>query len=292
MRRGTWTILALGLSIFGCSPAFLANPGIDPELYPEPSRNAITFWGHATSYIDVGGVGIVTDPVFEDGYSPWHGRKIPSPPTSAYDQTDIILISHAHRDHLQPKSIARFSEGTVILCPEPSAKYVDDLDLEVRVMKPGDEYEFAGGRIVAVPAHHPGGRNSFRANHDGDALGYVIHTSSQTIYYSGDTAYFPGLHDIGRAHQPDVVILNINVHLNSYEAILAIGALGVPTVIPTHFGAYAGSNARRSPAWRDELQRLMGETIVSLEVGESYHWQGTDLAQDRKVPAKDSLEDD
>ena len=291
MRRSTGILLILGFSISGCSPAFLANPGIDPELYPEPQTNTITFWGHATSYIDVGGVGIVTDPVFEDSYSPWHGRKIPAPPSSAYDQTDIILISHAHRDHLHPRSIARFSKGTVVLCPEPSAKHLDDLGLEVRVMKPGDEYEFAGGKIVAVPAHHPGGRNSFRANHDGDALGYVIHTSSQTIYYSGDTAYFPGLSDIGLAHHPDVVILNINGHLNSYEAILAIGALGAPTVIPTHFGAYGGSNARRSPGWREELQRLMGETIVSLEVGESLSWQGRQLAQDRMVSAGNPLED-
>ena len=226
----------------------------------------------------------LTDPVFEDSYSPWHGRKIPAPPPSAYDQTDIILISHAHRDHLHPRSIARFSSGTVILCPEPSAMHVDDLGHEVRVMSPGDEYEFPGGNIVAVPAHHPGGRNSFRAGHDGDALGYVIRTSSRTIYYSGDTEHFPGLYDIGRKYRPDIAILNINTHLNSYDAVLAIGALGAPTVIPSHFGASGGTNARRSPGWRAELGRLIGEVVVPLGVGESLPLPGIRSHQVRKRP--------
>ena len=36
-----------------------------PQLFPAPPRDAITFWGHACVYIDVDGVGVVTDPVFE-----------------------------------------------------------------------------------------------------------------------------------------------------------------------------------------------------------------------------------
>ena len=63
-------------------------------------------------------------------------------------------------------------------------------------MRPGDEYPFPGGKIVAVPAHHPGGRNSIKANHDGDALGYVVYTPTKRIYYSGDTEYFQGMFDI------------------------------------------------------------------------------------------------
>jgi L-ascorbate metabolism protein UlaG (beta-lactamase superfamily) len=235
--------------------------------------------GHATNYIDVDGVGIITDPVFEDAYSPWHSRKIDVPPPETYDQTDIILISHAHRDHLHPKTLARFPKETVILCPEPSAKHVDDLGMTVRIMAPGDEYDFPGGTIIAVVAHHPGGRNALKARADGQALGYVVRTPEQTIYYSGDTDYFEGFYDVGRIHKPDIAILNINSHLNSYDVLLAIGALRYPTVMLSHYGAYNGTNSRRSPGWHAELEQLIGEELVSLEVGNHLLLAGDDAGR-------------
>jgi L-ascorbate metabolism protein UlaG (beta-lactamase superfamily) len=251
-------------------PAISVRPALDAGLYPEPPLNAITFWGHATSYIDVSGYGIVTDPVFAGAYSPFHRRTIPSPPEYAYDQTRLILISHAHFDHLHPGTLEKFTEGTVVLCPVPAANHVDEMGLEVQPMEPWETYEFTGGTVTAVPAHHPGGRLSLKARHDGRALGYVIETEESTIYYSGDTEYFAGLAEIGRAFDIDVAIVNINGHLNSYDAILAIAAIGMPKVIPTHHGAYAGSNARRSPEWRADLMAEMGETIIPLGVGDSH----------------------
>jgi L-ascorbate metabolism protein UlaG (beta-lactamase superfamily) len=251
-------------------PAISVQPVIDAELYAEPPLNAITFWGHASSYIDVGGYGIITDPVFAGAYSPFHRRKIPTPPSHAFDQTRLILISHAHFDHLHPKTLDQFADGTVVLCPEPSANHVDDLGLEVQVMKPGDVYHIPGGTVTAVPAHHPGGRLSLKARHDGRALGYVIETDESTVYYTGDTEYFAGLVEIGREFDPDIVILNVNGHLNSDDALLAIAALGMPKVIPSHYGAYAGSNARNSPEWHAELVEKLGSVIVPLAVGESH----------------------
>jgi L-ascorbate metabolism protein UlaG (beta-lactamase superfamily) len=269
-RRIFLTLTVIALYSAGCVPAISVRPALDAGVYPEPPLNAITFWGHATSYIDVGGYGIVTDPVFAGAYSPFHRRTIPAPPEQAYDQTRLILISHAHLDHLHPKTLDRFTDGTVVLCPEPSVSHVDDLGLVVRPMLPGDTYEFPGGKITAVPAHHPGGRLSLKARHDGRALGYVIETEESTIYYSGDTEYYAGLAEIGRQFEPDVAIININGHLNSSDAMLAIAALGTPKVIPSHFGAYAGSNARHSSEWRAELMAEMRQMIIPLDVGDSY----------------------
>ena len=129
---------------------------------------------------------------------------------------------------------------------------------------------WSGSSDTPHPAHHPGGRLSLKARHDGRALGYVIETEESTIYYSGDTEYFAGLAEIGRQFEPDVAIVNINGHLNSHDAILAIAALGTPKVIPTHCGAYAGSNARHSPEWRADLMAEMGQMIIPLSVGDSH----------------------
>ena len=250
-------------------PSSFDSPRHDPDLYAEPRGEAVTFWGHACVYIDVRGRGIVTDPVFGRRYSPLNGRRIPSPPPSAYEQTRVILISHAHSDHLQPRTLARFPKRAVILCPPPSERYVRSLGPRVRVMRVGEEYRFSGGTIVAVPADHPGGRYSHRAEADGRALGYVIRTENGTVYYSGDTDYFPGIETIGWRYRPDLALLNVNAHLRPADALRAAEALGSPPVVPLHLGAYGGRAARRGQRFHREFLELAGPLALPLQVGQS-----------------------
>jgi len=253
----------------GCAPAVLSRERTVPVVYAEPKPDAITFWGHACAYIDVGGFGIVTDPVFSRKYATIRRRLIASPPVDVYDQTRVIMISHAHQDHLDPATLARFSRSTVILAPYPAARYLQRRGIRVWVMRPGDEYPFRGGSIIAVPAHHPGGRLSLKARSDGRAIGYVIRTPSETIYYTGDTEYFSGFEKIAAKFRPDVVLLNLNAHLHSEDALRAIDDLGAPVVIPIHLGAYNGKSERLGPRWRSELVDSLGAQIVPLEVGQS-----------------------
>jgi len=241
----------------------------DPKLYPEPPRNAVTFWGHACAYVDVGGLGIVTDPVFGSRYSPFHGRRIPTPPPDAYRRARIILISHAHQDHLQPRTLTRFRRGCTILCPAPAERYVRGLGPKHRVLRLGEEHRFPGGQIIAVPAYHPGGRYSRRPTNDGRALGFVIETPEITIYYSGDTEYFSGFEQIGRFHRPDLAILNVNAHLLPRRAVQAARVLGVSRVIPAHTGAYGGRAGRLGRRLHREFLALAGPLAAPLRVGRS-----------------------
>lgn len=271
------------------SPVLFRTERHDPDLYSEPRSGAVTFWGHACVYIDVGGHGIVTDPVFGRRYSPLHGRRIPSPPPSAYERTRVILISHAHQDHLQPRTLARFPRKAVILCPPPSEKYVRFLGPRVRVMRVGEVHRFSGGTIVAVPADHPGGRYSHTAEADGRALGYVIRTAGATIYYSGDTDYFPGIEAIGNRFQPDLALLNVNAHLRPADALRAAEALGSPPVVPLHLGAYGGTAARRGRRWHREFLELAGPLAMPLQVGESILIDGPEARQPQLTVLRGSL---
>jgi len=267
-------VLVALITCAGCAPGVHTRSHADPMLYTEPSANAITFWGHACVYIDMGGFGIVTDPAFMDRWAVLRRRLIPVPPSEAYDQTRLILISHAHQDHLDPKALARFAPGTVILAPSPAARYLHHRGIRALVMVPGSQYPIPGGSVTAVAACHPGGRYAVKAKADGRALGYVIRTKSATIYYSGDTKYFSGFSAIGREYRPDVVILNVNRHLHSSDALSAIADLGAPIVIPAHYGAYSGPSARLAKRWRNELVLELGSTIVPLEVGERMRLPG------------------
>ena len=268
MRRAL--LLAASLAVLsGCAaPAPFVHKPIDAQLYHEPHRNAVTFWGHASVYIDAEGVGIVTDPVFESSYSPIHPRRVPRPPLSAYDQTSIVLISHAHSDHLDPPTLRHFPKNAVILCPAPVEKYVRGLGPGVHVMRPGDTYAFPGGTVVAVAADHPGGRWMGKPSPDGRALGYVIVTPARTIYYSGDTEYFSGIEDVGRRFHPDLAILNVNVHLPPTDAIRAVQALGADRVIPIHRSAFGGGHQGRNARYREEFQHLADSLSIPLGVGD------------------------
>jgi len=150
----------------------------------------------------------------------------------------------------------------------PAIEHAAGVPAQVIAMAPGDSFPFPGGTIVAVPALHPGGRNSFSAKSDGGALGYVIITPGRTLYYTGDTSYFDGFNTVATTYAPEVVLMNLNAHLRAGEALQAIHDLGAPAVVLMHYGAYLSLNDMRWPAWRAGLAAA-GDTCIVLEVGES-----------------------
>ena len=241
----------------GCAPALFVKSHPDARLYPEPARAAVTFWGR----LRLPGRGRLRHR---------HGPGLRSPLLSPARPQDPGTPSrsvrpdpshpdpHAHQDHLQPGTLTRFSDESVILCPAPSAKHARGLGPRVRVMRPGDEYHFPGGSVIAVPAYHPGRRWSRKARADGGALGYVIRTRKGTIYYSGDTDYFDGFKRIGDEFKPDLAILNVNAHLPPDDAARAHADLGYPRVISSHMGAYGSPRAKRAVRFHEEVLRRAG----------------------------------
>ena len=268
LRRWRCLPLAWALAaLTGCAST-IATP--DPDVFTPPPRDAITFWGHACCYIDVDGFGIVTDPVF-DSWTWGRNRKVGSPPSNSYAAARIILISHAHDDHLSAKTIATFPESTLVLCPEPAARDAAVAGRPVRAMRLGDVHEFAGGKIHAVAAHHPGSRRGIDAEADGRALGYVIESAHGAIYYSGDSDLFDGFAAIRGRYEPRILILNVNGHLKGGDAVEAALATGAEVVVPVHHGVYGllfWGPARR-PRSADLLEKSLGSTLHVLAVGAS-----------------------
>jgi L-ascorbate metabolism protein UlaG (beta-lactamase superfamily) len=265
-RRGAGVIAVFALGVAGCS----GLAATDGARFAAPERDAITFWGHACAYIDLDGVGIVTDPVFRKTLVFRH-RRGPVPPPASYAGARIVLISHAHPDHLDPPTLRTFPDDTVILCPRPVVGHVDDLGHTVVAMEPGETFERDGVRITAVVAHHMGGRWGLRGRADGRALGYVIQGDSTTIFYSGDTNFFSGFSDVGWTYQPDVALVNVNGHLCGTDAVRAMWATRARVTVPMHWGTYPywmfGGNDRP----RDEamLKEMVEGGLRLLEVGQS-----------------------
>lgn len=267
MQRRLVPLMLAALALSGCTG--LAQ--VEPVTFPDPARDAVTFWGHACSYIDVGGTGVVLDPVFEK--SLWQRRRfIGAPPDQALRDTRVVLISHAHDDHTSPKTLARFPRGTVVLCSRPAADFLAKEGIEARAMAPGEQFDLGEVTIVAVAVFHPGSRKGLERGADGRALGWVIKTPDATIFYSGDSDYCSAFANVGWTYAPDIAILNVNGHLKPPDAARAAADLGAPVVIPSHWGAYGywliGGN--RHPRGEKELERLLGERLHVLRVGQSF----------------------
>src|ERR687898_2076472 len=76
----------------------------------------LTYIGHATTLIELGGTVALTDPVLGRWVGPLH-RQVPLPFRSPLNGADVVLISHLHRDHLDRPSLRRLRAGTVVIAP-------------------------------------------------------------------------------------------------------------------------------------------------------------------------------
>ena len=76
---------------------------------------ALTWWGHASTTVDLGGVRVATDPLLSDQL--FHLRRYAASPAAHAGEADVVLISHLHHDHLHLPSLRRFAPDVPILVP-------------------------------------------------------------------------------------------------------------------------------------------------------------------------------
>jgi len=157
------------------------------------------------------------------------------------DAADIILITHDHRDHLDPASIANLlTEKTVIIAPSSCKEKIEELQAtQTRFLNVGDFINVKNIRIEAVSAYnlkkkqyHPKSKNY---------LGYILTTNGIRIYHAGDTERIPEMKNIhcDIAMMPLGQKFTMNSVEEAAEAILDVKA---KVVIPIHWGLYEGSS--------------------------------------------------
>ena len=116
-------------------------------------RGRITYVGHATTLIELDGVVLLTDPLLRDRIG--HVRRI-VPPGAALPLLDAVLISHAHRDHLDLPSLRRLPDAVRVYAPPAAAAVVRRAGHPVQALLPGDRVRIGEVEVLAVPALHDG----------------------------------------------------------------------------------------------------------------------------------------
>jgi L-ascorbate metabolism protein UlaG (beta-lactamase superfamily) len=263
--------------------------------HPPSGVVAVTFVGHATMMLTTPGARILTDPLLETFLLGLRRAKAPGIAAADLDDVSVVLISHAHRDHLNPASLRRLPRAATLVVPPRCADLVRRLGFACVVeLGAGHSFTAVDAEITAVPVQHSGvrGLGDYRRRGAG---GYVITSHGTTLYFAGDTGYFSGFVEIGRRYRPDVAILPIagyepaafrDEHMSPLDALYAFEDLGAHVMIPMLHGSFPLSyEPLEAPlAWLRGLARehhLTSEGPGGGEVG-GYAIDGTSLDGGRR----------
>jgi L-ascorbate metabolism protein UlaG (beta-lactamase superfamily) len=216
--------------------------------HPPQGVVAVTFVGHATVMITTPAGRVLTDPLLRRSLCGLRRAREAGIADADLDDVSLVLISHAHRDHLDRRSLARLSRRATVVLPPGCADLVADLGFARLVeLAPGQRFSAGDVELTAVPVRHSGGRGLGRRARRRGAAGYVIESHGTTVYFAGDTGYFSGFADIGRRLHPDVALLPIggyepagfrDQHLSPLDAIYAFEDLGARVLIPIAHGSF------------------------------------------------------
>ena len=153
---------------------------------------SITFIKHSCLLINFDNHIIYTDPVstFADF------KSLP--------KADVILITHEHKDHLDPVAISDLETDHTLIMANKSSH---DIIGKGEWMKNGESKSpFSWIAIDAVPAYNTTpDRQKYHPPHRDN--GYVLHLGGNTIYLSGDTEDIPEMANLGAI---DIAFLSTN----------------------------------------------------------------------------------
>ena len=221
--------------------------------------------GHSTVLLELDDARILTDPLLRARL--WHlSRRTPVPDVGG--PVDAVLISHVHRDHLDPHSLSKLAGAPTIVGPLGLGDVLgSDRVVELRE---GESNDVAGLRIRATDAHHPA-RRGWRSPWV-PSLGFVVE-SELRIYFAGDTDIYP---EMAQLAPLDLALLPVwgwgpklgAGHMNPRSAAEALALLRPKVAVPIHWGTYwptgwGGPGLTHPPR---EFARHAGELAPDVEI--------------------------
>jgi L-ascorbate metabolism protein UlaG (beta-lactamase superfamily) len=268
------------------APAF-ARP--KPETWSD--TNVTAAWlGHSTVLINFLGVTLITDPVF----SARIGIRLPfltlgpkrlTQPALLFSELppiDIVLLSHAHFDHIDRATLKRFSKITRVI----TARNTSDL---LRGTHFAEIISLDWNETIQL---HPRGLeleiSAFRPNHWGARMqydqhrqynSYVISRGGKRIIYGADTAMTEAFARLRDGIPFDLAIMSIGAydpwiraHATPEQAIAMADAAGARFIMPVHHQTFRLS----VEPFREPIERFTRalartpERIALCEVGETF----------------------
>ena len=219
-----------------------------PPIFPKLKKGqiCITWIGHASFLIQTPQANILIDPNWANWLLVVRRLRHAGLAHHHLPSIDLVLITHAHFDHLHRRSLRQIAANQPIVVPSGVGDLVHGLGFEkVYEMNWWERLRFPGAAVTFVPAKHWGARKV--TDHHRGYGGYVLDLGGKTVYHAGDSGYFHGFREIGKKLHPEISLLPIGAyhgpkfgenHMDPEQSLRAFEDLRSKVLIPMHFGTY------------------------------------------------------
>lgn len=214
----------------------------------EPDKIGVWMVGHSTVLINLHGTMILTDPVLVNGL-PFPRRLVrPGYAAGELPPLDYIIVSHAHLDHLNKRTLKNLAHKThTIIVPRNCAGLVEWMGFK-RVIELDWNEKFSAGDLVitAYEVEHWGKRFPWEDTDRGYNC-YAVEKNGRGVFFAGDTGYGDFFERIGKSHPVNVALLPISAykpsifrphHMNPEDAVRSALDLGAEHIVPIHWGNF------------------------------------------------------
>jgi len=249
----------------------------------------ITYIGGPTALLEIGGLRLLTDPVFDPPggkYSFGLGtgsQKLDAPALapSELGRIDAVLLSHDHHaDNLDPAGRALLPSAGKVLTTASGAQRLggNALGLEpwaTTTLQAPDGLEI---RVTATPCRH-----GPPLSHPlvGDVVGFVLEWDGQqggAFWMSGDTVYYRGVTEVGQRFDVGTALIHIGgvrfpisgparYTMNAAEAARVASEFGLKTLLPIHYEGWKHFREGRADAERKFAEAGVADRVRWLAAG-------------------------
>ena len=234
----------------------------DPQIYETPPQSGlrITWMGHATSIVEIDGVRVLIDPVWDARAAPtsWAGpqRFFPAPlDLKDLPRMDVVIVSHDHYDHLGAGTIRELAT----LAAVEKAQWITPVGVGAVLKQLGmpaaqcvelnwmDSTRIGALQVTALPARHFSGRSLFN-RFETLWASFALAGTKHNVYYGADSGEWEGFREIGQRFGPfDLAMLEIgasdplwsDIHMGPEGAVRTFRQLGGEGLfMPIHWGLF------------------------------------------------------